>query len=122
MLYYIQRVANTKQKTMFEGKKTASTKKEGGYAGFFLEIIFQSIRAFIDGTIESMHQAAHRFAQSMMRKMAAFFFCLIGFAFIFAGFAKLLNAAYPIPGIGEATVGVFMLLLASVLYAFSREG
>lgn len=107
---------------MSETKKTTQTKKESSHSGFFLEIIFQSIRSFIDGTIESMHQAAHRFAQSLMRKTAAFFFCLIGFAFIFAGFAKLLNAVYPLPGVGEATVGVFMLLLASVLYAFSREG
>lgn len=105
---------------MTEGKKT--TQKGNSHSGLFLEIIFQSIRSFVDGTIESVHQAIHRFARNMMRRTAAFFFCLIGFAFIFAGLAKLLNAVYPIPGIGEATVGIFMLLLASVLYAFSREG
>ncbi len=106
---------------MTEEKKTVRAKKESGHTGLFLEIIFQSIRSFIDGTIESMHQAAHRFARNLMRRTAAFFFCLVGLAFIFAGFAKLLNAVYPLPGVGEATVGVFMLLLASVLYAFSRE-
>jgi len=107
---------------MTEEKKTTRTTKETGHSGLFLEIIFQSIRSFVDGTIESVHQAIHRFAQNVMRKTAAFFFLLLGFAFIFVGFAKLLNAVYQIPGIGESMIGVCMLLLALVLYAFSREG
>jgi uncharacterized membrane protein YkvI len=106
---------------MTEEKKTVRAKKGDGHSGLFLEVIFQSIRSFVDGTIESVHQAARRFAQNVMRKTAAFFFFLLGFAFIFVGFAKLLNAVFPIPGIGESTIGVFMLILALVLYAFSQD-
>lgn len=104
-------------------EKTMKTEKNGNgnWVVLLLEAIFGSVQAFVEGTIESAHRATHTFTRRLAHRMFLFLLAFLGIVFLLIGVAKLLSAMYRFPGAGEAIMGIFILLISLVLYAFARD-
>lgn len=107
-----------------EEKKTIRTKKDDadtGWTGLLLESVFKGIQVSFDGALERAHQAVHAFTGRLARRVFLFFFAFLGLIFLLVGVAQLLSAVYQFPGAGETLMGISILLISLVLYAFSRD-
>ncbi|MFZ2299575.1 MAG: hypothetical protein WAW00_00365 [Candidatus Moraniibacteriota bacterium] len=104
-----------------EEKTTRTEDGESHWKELLLETVVRSIQSFFDGTIKSVHQAAHTFTRRLARRIFLFLCALLGIAFLLIGLAKLLGAMYRLPGAGEMIVGAFILMVALVVYAFRKN-
>lgn len=104
-------------------EKTTKTKKSasGSWMIFLLESIFGSVQTFVDGLLESIHQATHAFTRRLARRVFLFLFAFLGLLFLLVGVAQLLGSMYRLPGAGETIMGMFILLISLVIYAFTKE-
>ena len=103
-----------------EEKKISKTKKiiGGNWMIFLLETIFGSVQSMVEGVLESVHQAVQVFTRELALRAFIFLFTLAGVLFFLFGAADFLSASFRTPGAGGMIVGVFMLLLSLVVYAF----
>ncbi|OGI16220.1 MAG: hypothetical protein A3E38_01815 [Candidatus Moranbacteria bacterium RIFCSPHIGHO2_12_FULL_54_9] len=107
-----------------EEKKTTKTPTkdpQNSWTAFLLDNIFQSIQSFVDGAVESVHQATRAFTRRLVRGTFLLLFAFLGIIFLLVGLAELLSAAYQFPGSGETIVGIFILFTALILYIFTRD-
>lgn len=106
-----------------EEKKTMKEKKNdnGGLMGFLMETVFRNIQSFVDGVLGSVQEATDAFTRRLARRAFLFFFALVGFIFLFLGFARLLSTMYRMPGLGEAIVGVGILVIVLIVYIFNKD-
>lgn len=103
---------------------TKKGKKEDGANGWLpaiLDGVFGSIQTFVQGTVEGIHNVAHEFTDGLLRKIFLFIFFLVGIVFLFSGMAEMISLAYRRPGAGEIIIGIFVLLITWVVYAFKRR-
>ncbi|MBI2439049.1 MAG: hypothetical protein HYV45_00370 [Candidatus Moranbacteria bacterium] len=108
-----------------EEKKSTRTikKKEGGGAfGIFFESIFKNIQSFVDGILESLHEAAHVFAKRLLWDFFLLVFACVGIVFLLVGMTRLLTIMYPLPGVSEMIVGGMILFIAGVVFMWGRRG
>ncbi len=103
-----------------EEKKISKTKKMigGNWITFLLETVFGSVQSMVEGALESVHQAVEVFTRELALRAFVFLFTLAGVLFFLFGTAQFLSAAFHAPGSGGMIVGVFMMLLSLVVYAF----
>ena len=107
-----------------EEKKTAKTKKSdsgSGLGGLLLDGVVRGIQSFVDGTLENIHRTVHSFVKKLGRRVFLFCFAFVGVVFLLVGVAQILSAMYRFPGSGEAIMGIFILLICLVVYAFERS-
>lgn len=106
-----------------EEKKTMKAKKNdsGGLVNFLMETVFRNIQSLVDGVLGSMQEATRAFTRRLARRAFLFFFALVGFVFLFLGFAQLLSTLYHMPGLGEVTVGVGVLVIVLAVYIFNKD-
>lgn len=88
---------------------------------FLLDGIFGSIQSFVDGMLESVHQATHAFTRRLVRRFFLFLFAFLGIIFLLVGLAQLLSAMYRLPGAGETIMGIFILLISLTIHAFTKD-
>lgn len=92
-----------------------------GWAELLVEGIFGGIRSTIAGAMET----AEHFVGKVTRKVAErlmFTFCaLVGLIYVFSGLTEWIDSLYLFPGIGSFAVGGALLVIAFVLYLFSRN-
>lgn len=86
-----------------------------------LDNVFGTIQTFVEGSINSVHEAVHGFTRQLVKRAFLLFFALFGVTLICVGFAEFLSILYKMPGVGEMVVGAFVLLIALVGYAFHRS-
>lgn len=107
-----------------EEKKATKTEKGNagiGLTGLLLESVIRGIQSFIDGALQNVHQMVHTFTKKIARRVFLFCFAFLGILFLLVGLAQLLSAMYRFPGSGEAIMGIFILLICLVVYAFDRN-
>lgn len=102
-------------------EKLKTKKGTGDWTEFFLNSIFGSIQSFVERSLVSVHEAIHMFTRGLVRRTFLFLFAFMGIVFLLLGLAKLLSAMYQFPGSGEAIMGIFILLISLVIYAFAKN-
>ncbi|MFZ3032378.1 MAG: hypothetical protein WA082_05105 [Candidatus Moraniibacteriota bacterium] len=109
-----------------EKKKITKTTKSGesdthvGWAEMLLDGVFKSIQASFDGAFDRVHRMGHAFLRRVTRRAFLCLFAFLGILFLLVGFAQLLNSLYPFPGSGATIVGLLLLLICLVIYAFDQ--
>jgi hypothetical protein len=104
-----------------ETKAKKGKNETGGLTKFFLENIFGIVKSFVDGMFENAEKAAFVFTRKVIIRAFLIFFIFLGIIFLLIGMARLLSAEYQFPGAGEALVGLTVLLVSFVLYAFIKK-
>lgn len=101
-----------------ETKTKRDRNKDSGLTKFLLENIFGVIKSFVDRMFDSAQEAAAVFTKNLVLRLVLVVFIVVGMVFLLIGMARLLSSQYQIPGGGEALVGLLVLLVSFVLYAF----
>lgn len=104
-----------------KAKAQKSKNKDGGLTKFLLENIFGVIKSFVDGMFKNAEEAASVFTKNLILRAFLILFIFLGVVFLLIGMARLLSAEYQLPGAGEALVGLLVLLVSFVLYAFIKK-
>lgn len=104
-------------------KKNMATKKavEGvsglmGGLGFLKESLALGVEGVIQSVFGVVEQGTLTLFHKLLRCFALFFFSLLAGVFLLVGVARVLNAVYHVPGVGEIVVGAF--ILAGVLLTY----
>lgn len=105
-------------------KKTSHIKKEENetsLSGLLLDGVMKSISAFVDEALQSVHRRTDIFLGKVAKKIFLFGLGFFGIIFLFAGLAKVLSVLLGIPGAGETTMGLMMLIIVFIVYTFERK-
>lgn len=105
-------------------KKITKTEKNGvgtRWINHLLDNVFGTIQTFVEGSINSVHEAVHGFTRQLVKRAFLLYFALFGVTLVCVGLAEFLSVVYRMPGMGEMVVGAFVLLIALVGYAFHRS-
>lgn len=95
--------------------------ENGGLTKFLLENIFVVVKSFVEKIFDSAGEAAAVFTKNLILRVVLVVFIVVGIVFLLIGVARLLSAEYQLPGAGEALVGLAVLLVSFVLYAFIKK-
>lgn len=98
-----------------------SKNKDGVFTKFLLENIFGVIKSFVDGMFKNAEETASVFTKNLILRAFLILFIFLGVVFLLIGMARLLSAQYQFPGAGETLVGLLVLLVSFVLYAFIKK-
>lgn len=88
-----------------------------------LSFLKDSISSGIDGMIQSafgvIEQGTLTLFRRLLRCFALFFFSVLAGVFLLVGVARVLDAAYQMPGVGQIVVGAF--IFGGVLLVYMIE-
>lgn len=92
-----------------------------GWADLLVEGIFGGIRSTIAGAVEMAEKFVGKVTKKVAQRLVFTFCALTGAIYVFSGAIDWLDATYTFPGIGGFVVGSGLLVVALVLYLFSRN-
>lgn len=92
-----------------------------GWADLLVEGIFGGIRSTIAGAVETAEHFVGKVTKKVAQRLLFTFCALVGAVYVFSGLVDWLDATYAFPGIGGFAVGGVLLVVALVLYLFSRS-
>jgi len=105
-----------------ESKKTKKMEaEEKGLGAVVMENISSTLNMVSKGISASIHEATHDFTNAIIKRIVLFISVFIGVFFLINGLAQMMSAVYQRPGFGEMVMGVFVLLIALVMYAFRKN-
>ncbi len=111
---------------MTEKKKTESarTKKSDsalGSLGGAVEYVLGGMQGIAQGVMQSARHGVERYVQVLLRRIILVAFFFLGVLFFLVGLARILDAAYQLPGLGEIVVGIIMGSVALLLSMVSNR-
>lgn len=100
-----------------EGNKTKKDSgKDDGFS-FLFDTVFGGIGTLVERIFGIVVDGVEAAVSGTIRRVFAAAIGVIGIAFLFGGFADLLDFLYGVPGIGGIVVGSVVFLIAIILSA-----
>lgn len=111
---------------MAEKKKTESTRSKKSNSaldslGGVVEHVLGGVQGIAQGVMQSARHGVERYVQMLLRRIVLVAFFFLGVLFFLVGLARILDAAYQLPGLGEIVVGVVIGSVALLLSMVSNR-